>query len=83
MNFARAETVCPAIRQELTRKPAESAEKQQPPGEPTAAHVATFIPLQQVLTDNIDCLFVFVEHPEVEPANNRSTRNARREVESA
>jgi hypothetical protein len=26
-------------------------------------------------------LFVFVEHPEVEPTNNRSERNARREAE--
>jgi len=37
--------------------------------------------LQQELVDNVDCLFVFVEHPEVEPTNNRSERNARREAE--
>ena len=33
------------------------------------------------LADNVACLFVFVEHPEVEPTNNRSERNARREDE--
>ena len=36
---------------------------------------------QRELADNVDCLFVFVEHPEVEPTNNRSERNARREAE--
>jgi len=41
----------------------------------------TFILLQRELADNVDCLFVFVEHPEVEPTNNRSERNARREAE--
>lgn len=51
---------------------AKAAEKQMPPVEPTASHVATFILLQQELADNVDCLFVFVEHPEVEPTNNRS-----------
>ena len=60
---------------------AKAAEKQVPPREPTASHVATFILLQQELVDNVDCLFVFVEHPEVEPTNNRSERNARREAE--
>jgi len=30
---------------------------------------------------NLACLFVFVEHPEVEPTNNRSERNVRREAE--
>ena len=33
------------------------------------------------LPDNLNCLFVFVEYPEVEPTNNRSERNARREAE--
>ena len=42
---------------------------------------ATFIRLQNELVDNLDCLFVFVEHPEVEPTNNRSERNVRREAE--
>jgi len=37
--------------------------------------------LQRELADNVDCLFVFVEHPEVELTNNRSERNARREAE--
>jgi len=59
----------------------KAAEKQQPPGEPTSSHVATFILLQRELANNIDCLFVFVEHPEVEPTNNRSERNVRREAE--
>ena len=42
---------------------------------------ATFIRLQKELVDNLDCLFVFVEHPQVEPTNNRSERNVRREAE--
>ena len=41
----------------------------------------TLILLQRELADNVHCLFVFVEHPEVEPTNNRSERNARREAE--
>ena len=60
---------------------AKAAAKQQPPVEPTLSHVETFILLQRELADNVDCLFVFVEHPEVEPTNNRSERNARREAE--
>ena len=59
----------------------KAAAKQQPPVEPTSLDVATFILLQRELADNVDCLFVFVEHPEVEPTNNRSERNARREAE--
>jgi transposase len=47
----------------------------------TPDHEATFIRLQNELVDNLDCLFVFVEHPEVEPTNNRSERNVRREAE--
>ena len=42
---------------------------------------ATFIRLQNELIDNLACLFVFVEHPQVEPTNNRSERNVRREAE--
>lgn len=42
---------------------------------------ATFIRLQNELVDNLACLFVFVEHPQVEPTNNRSERNVRREAE--
>ena len=49
--------------------------------EPTVDHVATFIALQRELANNVECLFVFVEHPEVEPTNNRSERNVRREAE--
>ena len=47
----------------------------------TLDHKAAFIRLQNELVDNIVCLFVFVEHPEVEPTNNRSERNVRREAE--
>lgn len=47
----------------------------------TADHKTTFIRLQNELVDNLDCLFVFVEHPQVEPTNNRSERNVRREAE--
>ena len=60
---------------------AKAAAKQKPAGEPTSSHVETFILLQRELADNVDCLFVFVAHPEVEPTNNRSERNARREAE--
>jgi len=60
---------------------AKAAAKQVPPVEPTLSHVETFILLQRELVDNIDCLFVFVSHPEVEPTNNRSERNVRREAE--
>lgn len=47
----------------------------------TPDHVATFLLLQRELAGNLDCLFVFVRHPDVEPTNNRSERNARREAE--
>jgi hypothetical protein len=47
----------------------------------TGDHKATFIRLHNELVDNLNCLFVFVEHPEVEPTNNRSERNVRREAE--
>ena len=46
----------------------------------TPDHEATFIRLQNELVDNLDRLFVFVEHPQVEPTNNRSERNVRREA---
>jgi hypothetical protein len=49
--------------------------------EEMATHLKAFIHLQRELTDNVDCLFVFVEHPEVEPTNNESERNVRREAE--
>ena len=47
------------------------------PGDPEAI----FVRLQNELVDNLPCLFVFVEHPEVEPTNNRSEHNVRREAE--
>lgn len=47
----------------------------------TSDSMATFIRLQNELCSNLDCLFVFVKHPEVEPTNNRSERNVRREAE--
>lgn len=59
----------------------KAAAKQVPPVEPTSSPVETFLLLQRELVDNVACLFVFVEHPEVEPTNNRSERNARREAE--
>lgn len=49
--------------------------------EQTPAHVANFIRLQNELVKSLESLFVFVEHPEVEPTNNRSERNIRREAE--
>lgn len=49
--------------------------------EKTPAHVANFIRLQNELVKGLESLFVFVEHPEVEPTNNRSERNVRREAE--
>ena len=59
----------------------KAATKSEPPVEPTSLHVETFILLQRELADNVHCLFMFVEHPEVEPTNNRSECNARREAE--
>ena len=41
---------------------------------------AKFVRLQNELMDNNDKLFVFVLHPEVEPTNNRSERQARGEA---
>ena len=47
----------------------------------TPEREATLIRLQNELINNLDGLFVFVEHPEVESTNNRSERNVRREAE--
>ncbi len=44
-------------------------------------HEQTFIRLQNELVNGIEALFVFVAHPQVEPTNNRSERNLRREAE--
>ena len=41
----------------------------------------TFIRLQNELVNGLKALFVFVIHPQVEPTNNRSERNVRREAE--
>jgi hypothetical protein len=60
---------------------AKAAEKAGPSVIASAEAVSTFVLLQRELVDNLDCLFVFVEHPEVEPTNNRSERNVRREAE--
>jgi transposase len=60
---------------------AKAAEKAGPSVTATAEAVATFVLLQRELVENLDCLFVFVENPEVEPTNNRSERNVRREAE--
>jgi transposase len=49
--------------------------------EKTPEHEATFIRLQNELADNVEKLFVFVVHPQVEPTNNISERNVRREAE--
>jgi hypothetical protein len=60
---------------------ATAAKKSHPPVAATADSEADFIRLQRELTENVECLFVFVSHPEVEPTNNRSERNVRREAE--
>jgi hypothetical protein len=44
-------------------------------------HDQVFIRLQHELIAGIDALFVFVANPQVEPTNNRSERNLRREAE--
>ncbi|MEM8805951.1 MAG: transposase [Cyanobacteria bacterium P01_G01_bin.38] len=44
-------------------------------------HQQAFIRVQNELTNSLDTLFVFVVHPQVEPTNNRSERNVRREAE--
>jgi alpha-amylase/alpha-mannosidase (GH57 family) len=44
-------------------------------------HEQTFIRLQNELVNGSESLFVFVAHPQVEPTNNRSERNLRREAE--
>lgn len=44
-------------------------------------HEQTFIRLQNELVNGLKALFVFVVHPQVEPTNNRSERNVRREAE--
>ncbi len=62
--------------QSLCTRSEETIVKNVPP-----EHEATFIVVQRELSTNLECLFVFVERPEVEPTNNRSERNVRREAE--
>jgi hypothetical protein len=68
-------------RREETIITPKASKKTESPIEPTPGHLETFILLQRELACNLDCLFVFVEHPEVEPTNNGSERNVRREAE--
>jgi transposase len=49
--------------------------------EKMTGHEGTFVKLQNELVKGIDALFTFVLYPEVEPTNNRSERNVRREAE--
>ncbi len=63
------------LRQLCTRAQQTIDAKTMPP------HEQTFIRLQHELINGIDALFVFVAHPQVEPTNNRSERNLRREAE--
>lgn len=44
-------------------------------------HEAAFIRLQNELAGNVEKLFIFVIHPDVEPTNNISERMIRREAE--
>lgn len=50
------------------------------PGESASPDEAKFVRLQNELVDNVQKLFVFVLHPEVEATNNRSERQARAEA---
>ena len=49
-------------------------------GESASLDEAKFVRLQNELVDNVEKLFVFVLHPEVEATNNRSERQARSEA---
>jgi len=78
LSVSRAQKVCDlqeGIRSLCTRHGETIDENAMPD------HEATFIRLQNELVDNLACLFVFVEHPEVEATNNRSERTVRREAE--
>jgi hypothetical protein len=80
---ARIEELC-TRHEEAIIKPKTEANKcdtTEPVQPVTPKHLETFILLQRELMNNLDCLFVFVEHPDVEPTNNRSERNIRREAE--
>ena len=60
---------------------AKAAEKAKSLVAATPEPEATFILLQRELVENLACLFVFVANPKVEPTNNISERNVRREAE--
>jgi len=47
----------------------------------TSVPEATMIRLQNELVSKLDCLFVFVENPEVDGTNNQSERDLRREAQ--
>jgi transposase len=49
-------------------------------GESASLDEAKFVRLQNELVDNVEKLFVFVLHPQVEATNNRSERQARPEA---
>jgi hypothetical protein len=75
----RVQALCDRVDEPVVT--AKAAAKAVPPIAATEIHLAAFILLQRELLNQLDCLFVFVEHPEVEPTNNRSERNIRREAE--
>ena len=50
------------------------------PNDAASSDDGKFVLLQNELVDNTEKLFVFVLHPEVEPTNNRSERQARPEA---
>jgi hypothetical protein len=75
----RVKTLCNRCEEQIVTP--QAAKKAVPASEPTESHTASFILLQRELANQLDCLFVFVEHPEVESTNNRSERNVRREAE--
>ena len=66
--------------QQMIRELCELADEELDKEQTSSDHL-TFIHLQKELVNGIKALFVFVEHPEVEPTNNRSERNVRREAE--
>jgi len=49
-------------------------------GESAPLDEAKFVRLQNELADNVQKLFVFILHPQVEATNNRSERQARLEA---
>ena len=77
---ARIEALCTRYEEPIIKSKEEtSATNTVRPATPQ--HVETFILPQRELMNSLDCLFMFVAHPDVEPTNNRSERNVRREAE--